>query len=288
MTRQRSINADTFVSEHQADRPPRGPLVQFQRRWRCFNCDDLISGGGQPRERRLRIGLVLPGDRELGAESRLRDAAPLPAPLIRSWRDAAEHESLDRAGVRCPKEGSRVVQAAHVVEDDHDGQASDRHASWYARPGRRSCLHTFRSRPSSRLPAICRSGSKSLPGESTPDMRPSVSRAWSRQPVGRSRGSGPTSRRLPSYCTARWAWGTKAALLWSAPERQSWHIPASGFATALLSRAAPSTSRCACRRSRWRQSGATPDDRHLASAVLGSEGFEEPYGSNRHLTAPTR
>src|SRR4029450_1588969 len=113
MTRQRSINADTFVSEHQADRPPRGPLVQFQRRWRCFNCDDLISGGRPPppRRARLALGLVLPGARALGAESRLRAAAPLPAPLIRSWRDAAEHESLDRAGVRCPNEGSRVLKA---------------------------------------------------------------------------------------------------------------------------------------------------------------------------------
>jgi hypothetical protein len=121
-------DALAFVSEDEAHRPHWRPFVQVDRRGPGFDGDHVISSRCQRRQRRPRVSVMLPRDGQLRAERRLRNRALLPATLIGTRSDPAEHQTLDRAGIGGPEERTGVVQAANVVEYNDDGEPRASHA----------------------------------------------------------------------------------------------------------------------------------------------------------------
>src|SRR5262245_65668703 len=108
------------MTKYQTDRPSRRPLEQVHCHRGDLDRDRLISLCSERSQRSMRVRLVLPRDAVLGTECGLGDRTALAPALVRTRRDAAQHDALDTRCVGGAKNGSGVVQAANVIEDaDH-------------------------------------------------------------------------------------------------------------------------------------------------------------------------
>src|SRR6185436_12521210 len=75
----------------------------------------------------VRVRLVFPSHGLLGAECGLGDRATLPAALIGTRRNAAQHDALDTRRVGRAKNGTGVVETADVIEENDDSLIIGRH-----------------------------------------------------------------------------------------------------------------------------------------------------------------
>lgn len=141
-------HAFAFVAEHEAHGPARRPLEQVHGIGCGFDSNRVKTRGGKFRQRGVRVARVFPRNCFLGAERSLGNRSTLSCALIGPRRDAAEENSFDAGTVGCSQDRARVVQAAHVVENNDDAPRVLGHAFIIRQerlepPGRAPVLETL-------------------------------------------------------------------------------------------------------------------------------------------------